>query len=441
MPAAEPVGPVGDAELSAIFAPVRRAAKIALAVSGGADSLALLLLFERWRGRRKRPDAVVLTVDHRLRKESRGEAATVAAIARAHGLQSRILVWTGDHPRTGIEAAARLARYRLLIAACREEGASHLLLAHHLDDQAETMLLRLARGSGIFGLAAMRPAVAAGDVTILRPLLGLTRARLVQTVALAGIEPVADPMNVDPRFARARIRRIMPLLAADGIDPMALAASARHFAAIADAIDLAATNFVTASVAVDRFAVARLDATAFRDLPREIGLRVLSRLLLGIGGDDFAPRTPKLVGLRDALVDFPGKGRFKRTLAGTVIEWRQGRFHLYRETGRHGLPSVRLKPGMHVIWDGRFDVKAARSARGLRVGALGEDGRLEIGASAGEVASGALAALPAIRRGKRLVSVPSLGYPPGRRPPPATVRPVLAARLQRPPRFPDLPGE
>jgi hypothetical protein len=96
---------------------------------------------------------------------------------------------------------------------------------------------------------------------------------------------------------------------------------------------------------------------------------------------------------------------------------------------------------MHVIWDGRFDVKAARSARGLRVGALGEDERRAIGALAGEVASGALAALPAIRRGKRLVSVPSLGYPAGRRPPPVTVRPILAARLQRPPRFPDLPGE
>jgi hypothetical protein len=145
--------------------------------------------------------------------------------------------------------------------------------------------------------------------------------------------------------------------------------------------------------------------------------------------------------LRDALVDFPGKGRFKRTLAGAVIEWRQGRFHLYRETGRDGLRSAPLKPGMHLIWDGRFDVKAARSARGLRVGALGEDGRLAIGARAGEVASGALAALPAIRRGKRLVSVPSLGYRAGRLRPPATVRPILAARLQRPPRFPDLAGE
>jgi tRNA(Ile)-lysidine synthase len=438
VPAAEPVGPVGDDELSALFAPVAGAARIALAVSGGADSLALLHLFHRWRGSRPAPDAVVLTVDHRLRAGSRREAAGVVAVAKSRGIRGRVLAWSHGQPSSGIEAAARDARYRLLVGACREEGASHLLLAHHRDDQAETLLLRLARGSGIFGLAAMRPEVRAGEVTIFRPLLGLSRARLAATAALAGLEPVADPMNSDPRYARARIRRIMPLLAADGIDPAGLAAAARRFASAADAIDQAAGRFIGEAIACDAFGVARLDADRFRGVAREIGLRVLVRLLLALGGDEYPPRFDRLSALMDALVAFPGRGRFKRTLGGTVIEWRQGRFHFYRELGREGLPSLPVRPGYAGTWDHRFEVRVgAEAPSGLSIGPLGEAGRLEAGARSGETSAGALAALPAIRRGKALISVPSLGFTAGPRILDVNVRSLLAERLAAPPRFPE----
>jgi tRNA(Ile)-lysidine synthase len=438
VPAAEAAGPVGDDELSALFAPLAGVGKVALAVSGGADSLALLHLFHRWRRGGSSPGAVVLTVDHRLRKESRREAAGVVAVAEAFGIAARILVWKGDHPKTGIEAAARAARYRLLLAACRDEGAGHLLLAHHRDDQAETLLLRLARGSGIFGLAGMRPQVRAGDVTIVRPLLDVPRSRLAATVAMAGLEPVADPMNNDPKFARARIRRIMPLLAADGIDPAGLAAAAKRFAAAADAIDDAAARFMTEAVAIDDLGVARLDRERFAAMPRETALRVLARLLAAIGGDEYPPRSEQLSALAEAVSAFPGKGRFKRTLGGTVVEWRQGRFHFYREVGRTGLPSVRVAAGFRGVWDHRFEIELGGAApTGLTLGALGEDGRLVVGVLSGQTAAGAFAALPAIRRGKSVVSVPSLGFSAGEHPLPVVARSLLRERLAEPARFPD----
>ncbi len=155
--------PLGDAELDGLFATFADARLIALAVSGGADSLALMVSAARWQARRGgRPAIVVLTVDHRLRRGSSREAAAVVAAARAHGLAARILVRKGKAPSANIEAEARAARYRLLIEAARALDASHLLTAHHRDDLAETLVLRLTRGAGVFGLAAMRPAVAAG---------------------------------------------------------------------------------------------------------------------------------------------------------------------------------------------------------------------------------------------------------------------------------------
>src|SRR5665213_1360748 len=136
------VAPLADEELDALFASLANASLMALAVSGGADSLALLDAVGRWRGLHR---VVVLTVDHRLRRGSRAEANAVVAIARQRGLEARVLVWTGPRPASDIESAARSARYRLLLEASRGMGASHLVLAHHRDDLAETFLLRLAR--------------------------------------------------------------------------------------------------------------------------------------------------------------------------------------------------------------------------------------------------------------------------------------------------------
>jgi len=432
--AAESALPIGDGELDPLFAEVAGATCVALAVSGGADSLALLDCTDRWRRRRGRPDILVLTVDHRLRPESVAEAAMVGAIAEARGLGHRTLTWDGPHPASDVEAAARRARYRLLLGAARVAGASHLLVAHHRDDQAETFLMRLMGGSGTFGLAAMRASTKAGAVTILRPFLGVPRSRLAATTAAAGLVPVGDPMNADPRFLRARIRRAMPLLAAFGLDPEALSATASLLRLAADAIESAASAAITRHVIADGLAVVTLGRGLF-DEPEEVGRRVLIRILAAIGGEPYSPRSERLGRLVHAMRNHAG-GRFKRTLAGVVVERRGAQFAVYREIGRGGLECLSLLPEKAITWDRRFRIEAGAGVpEGLTVGALGELGRLAIGARGGAVPAGALAALPAIRRGTAILAVPSLGY--GDPALPLTVRSLVAERIADPLGFPD----
>jgi tRNA(Ile)-lysidine synthase len=437
VPAAEPADAIVDGELDAIFAAVEAASRVALAVSGGPDSFALLDCFDRWRRKRGRPEGIVLSVDHRLRAGSAEEAAAVARAAAARGLPVRILVWEGPRPESAVEAAARLARYRLMLTATREAGASHLLLAHHRDDQAETFLMRLAAGSGVFGLAAMRRVVSVGDVTIVRPFLDFPSARLVATTAAAGLRPVEDPMNADPRFLRARLRRIMPLLAENGLNPAEIAAAAGRLAGAADALEAAAERVIAAAVQFDGLAIGWLDQAMLFDEPGEVRRRVLTRLLQAIGGEPYPPRTAKLEAIDDAMGRIGG--RFKRTLAGTVIERRGFGYALYRETGRVGLPGLPAKGPSRFVWDHRFEITIGEGMPpDVMVGALGEDGRREIKAFKPGAPAGAIAALPAFRRAQEIVAVPSLSWRhAGADGFAIAARPLVAERSMAPLRFPD----
>jgi tRNA(Ile)-lysidine synthase len=437
VPAADAAGPLGDAEIAALFAPVAGVARIALAVSGGADSLALLDCADRWR-RASGTTVVVLTVDHRLRPGSAREAAAVAAMARARGIAAHVLTWHGGCPASGIEAAARMARYGLLLGAAREIGASHLLVAHHREDQAETFLMRLKRGAGLFGLAAMRPAVEAGGVTILRPFLGVARARLRATTSAAGLVAVEDPMNDDPRFERVRLRRVMTTFAGDGVDAARLAALAERCAAAAATIERAADRLIAEAVEVDACAAAQLDPAGFLAARSQVRRRALVRLLVAVGGGDYPPRSQRLDDLAEAMVRHGGRGRFKRTLAATVIEWRAGRFFFYRELGRGRLSAVPVEAGLSRDWDRRFRIEVSGPIPpGLSLAALEEAGRRQIGLRAGAAPAGALAALPAVWCGAEILAVPAIGYRAGGPFGAVITRPILAERLARSPMFPD----
>src|SRR5690349_18263174 len=204
-----------------------------LAVSGGPDSTALMVLAARWRDSLKtKPKLIAITVDHGLRKESRQEAAAVARLARKLKIAHRILLWRGRKPATGLQQAARAARYRLLGEAARKAKAAHILTAHTLDDQAETVLIRMSRGSGITGLGAMArlsalPHDGQCAITLVRPLLDMPKARLVATLRTTEIPYADDPSNRDPRFTRARLRAMMGTLAEEGLDASRLAQLAR----------------------------------------------------------------------------------------------------------------------------------------------------------------------------------------------------------------------
>ncbi len=201
-------GPLSPGEASDLLAPLVRYSHIALAVSGGPDSLALLHVVARWRAEASgAPRVTVLTVDHGLRAGSRAEALMVGRAAADRGLQHDILGWSRPEGATGgLQAGARQARYDLMAGYCYAHDIEALVTAHHLDDQAETFLMRLKRGSGLDGLAAIPERGHWAAISLFRPLLGVAKARLAATVAEAGLDFAVDPSNDDRRFERVRVR-------------------------------------------------------------------------------------------------------------------------------------------------------------------------------------------------------------------------------------------
>ncbi len=399
----------GDSEIEALFTPLRSASSIVLAVSGGPDSLALMLLARRWRELGgARPAIHVLTVDHRLHPRSAEDAEFVVARAVEQGFPARVLVRAGSPPLSGIEAAARAARYRLLIDAAKDMGASHIVLAHHRDDQAETFLMRLAGGSGVHGLAAMRRLSEREGLFLFRPFLDIPKARLSRVVREAGIEAVDDAANRDPRFLRTKLRAMMPELARVGLGPERLTEIARRMAGVAEALDAQASALLAEAVTVDEFAVARLAPRRYAEAPDEVRQCALTRLLQAIGGGTYPPRGERLAGLDRALAGSRDIS-FRRTLAGVVAERSGDSVFFYREIGRAGLPVIPVRGVFAGVWDHRFHLEVRHAGdTGLEVGPLGLTGTRKAGSIPSGLPRGAVAALPAIRRREKLVGVPVL---------------------------------
>jgi tRNA(Ile)-lysidine synthase len=292
----------------------------AVAVSGGADSLALMHLLARWAATRSLPAPVVLTVDHGLVPNSARTARKVVAWAREAGLKAVSLAWKGSKPSADIEAAAREARYRLMGDWLRANGLRALYVAHTEDDQAETFLLRLARGSGLDGLSAMQerarfPVSSAANLHLVRPLLSVSRTTLREHLVSRSLPWIEDPMNVDPRFARARIRAAWPALEALGLERARIADAAAHVSRAREALDWATLAVAQRTVRIDGN-VAAVDSHAFVQAPREVALRLLARLLMVLGGQDYRPRFDSLERLFDGIARGSYRGA---TLHGCIV--------------------------------------------------------------------------------------------------------------------------
>jgi len=313
--------PIADRELSILFSEFSDFRRVILAISGGPDSMALLSLAARWRAARKNgPALVAATIDHRLRREAKKEAAAVARLAKRLNVPHHTLTWAGKKPKTGLQEAARAARYSLLLGLARKAGADAIATAHTRDDQAETILHRIARGSGIGGLAGIRRRRERDGIVLLRPLLDVAKTRLVATLRQGRISFADDPSNRDPRFLRARLRELAPGLEREGIDAGKLALLARRLARANSAIEqVAAEEWERALCGASR-GVLEFDAPSYFALPAEIALRLLGRAIDGTGHEGPA-ELRKLEALQQALADANAANRLlKRTLAGAVIE-------------------------------------------------------------------------------------------------------------------------
>jgi len=312
---------VSLADARRLFADWKDAAALVLAVSGGPDSTALMWLAAKWRRTLKRgPRLLAVTVDHGLRAESAGEARAVKRVARTLAIEHATVRWRGAKPRTGLPAAAREARYRLLANAAHDFGAAHILTAHTRDDQAETLMMRLARGSGVVGLSAMTRHARRGDVTVGRPLLDLPKARLIATLQRAGIGFADDPTNRDETFTRPRFRRLLPLLAREGIDARTLARLAQRLSRANVALDAVVSIMERSIGRVSARRAIEIDARAFATLPDEIALRLLGRAVAAVGSEG-SVELAKLEALLEAVRSpmAPAGRRLKRTLAGAVV--------------------------------------------------------------------------------------------------------------------------
>jgi tRNA(Ile)-lysidine synthase len=360
---------LGDPDvLARLFAPAAGEPAIGLAVSGGPDSLALMLLAQRWATSEPSPPRlIVYSLDHAIRPEAREEVEMVLALASSLGLPARGLIWTDEKPEAGLQEAARLARYRLIGEAMAADGATLLLTAHHRADQAETVLMRLAHGSGVEGLKAMSSLATVEGVQVFRPFLEVEPAALADVVEAAGIDPVRDPSNEDPSYERVRWRRLLPALAHEGLDSAALGRFATRMAeadaALAQMADLAFSQMVT----LDGFGAAAIARDTFIALSPAIGRRVLGRVLKIVGGR----QKPRALGQVERLYDQIADGDLPRaaTLLGAVTRLKDEQIVISREPGRSLPTDTPLPPGGGLVWDKRFLITNVSGEPGLVAGA------------------------------------------------------------------------
>jgi tRNA(Ile)-lysidine synthase len=344
---------------------------IAVGVSGGPDSLALVILADRW-ARQRGGEAWGLVVDHRLRPESAAEAETVGRWLAARGIPHAVLVWADEKPATGIQETAREARYRLLGDWCAARGCLHLLTAHHRDDQVETYLIRRRAGSGVDGLAGMSVVRELPGFRLVRPLLGVAKARLAAFLDAEGQPYVQDPSNRNPAFERARLRLAAE---AEGQVTEHVLGELHANASARTVREKELTALLARAVSPHPAGFAVLEPGAIASAG-ELGDRALDRVIAVLGGAVYPVRRERLWRLREALGEMPMRAR---TLGGCrFVAWR-GQVLALREAAR-AAPPVMLAPGMSTLWDRRFFATLPEAAPGLvTIGALGAAGVAALG--------------------------------------------------------------
>jgi tRNA(Ile)-lysidine synthase len=406
-----PAKPLSPSEFAASFTPLARFETrpfLAVAVSGGPDSLALAILADHW-ARERGGGICALTVDHGLRPESSAEIGLLHGWLAARAIRHEILTWSANKPATGIQEAAREARYRLLAGWCREHGCLHLLTAHQREDQVETHLIRRSASSGAEGLAGMSAIRELADCRILRPLLGVAKGRLVVLLDAERQPFITDPSNRDPTFERSRLRASGAV--PGGTDFAALLSNIGKLGHERAAHERKSDRLLARAVVLHPAGFAVLDPAIAHE-PSDIAERVFQAIAATIGGKPYPARRERVARLRVILAEGASRGH---ALGGCrFVRWRH-RILVLRELAR-AAERVRLTPGTSLLWDRRFSVALpATGTETVTVGYLGYSGvvalnRQQPGPRPCGLPRLVYPILPAVRDNEGIVAVPHLGY-------------------------------
>jgi len=384
--------------------------RVGVAVSGGGDSVALLHLAKDW-AQHRGTTIFAATVDHGLRPEAAAEAAAVSQVCGMLGISHDVLHWRDWDGQGNLQAKARDARRRLLSGWVKANGLTAVLLGHTADDQAETVVMRLARGSGVDGLCGMD--CASRDGVFLRPLLGISRAQLRDWLRARDITWIEDPSNDDPRFDRVRARRMLADLAPLGLTAARLTETAAHMARARATLRRAAADWTAAHVRAEGGDLV-FDAESLHLDRSDTEGRVLAAAVQWIGSAPYRPRHEALTDAATAVL----RGDV-RTLGGVRMQPEaDGRVRLMREAAAAAGPIPMIAaPEAGMVWDGRWLVtckgEAAHDAR-FALGALGETGLAACAAWRGAgLPRASLLSTPAVWSGERLVAAPLAGFANG----------------------------
>ncbi len=345
-----------DLDLEKIFSPLKKYKKIALAVSGGADSLALMILTAKWaKSQKKPPQIFVFSLNHNLRPDSQKEVDYVIGQANRLGLKGVALSWQGKKPKSSIQAKARKARYQIFRREMQKNNIEILLTGHHSHDQMETILMRMAHGSGVSGLIGMKKFTQLEGVNIFRPLLNISPLILKNILARENIKPICDPSNENEDFERVRWRKLLPSLFEMGLGDRQFSLFAKRLKRADDAIEEISSKYLNIVVSIDNFGVLRCENEKFFNFPDEIQIRILQKIIRFIGNEAKS----------FALADFEKLSKIlqknetikKRTFHKCVIEKTNKHIIIYKEHKFLPKSVVKLEVGERIIWDNRFEIE------------------------------------------------------------------------------------
>jgi len=391
---------------------------IAVAISGGSDSMALALLLGEY-AKESGAQITAITVDHKLRVEAALEAKQVGLWLKKYGIKHHILCWEGEKKSSNIQAEARKARYRLMSDFCAVHNIKLLAVAHTCEDQAETVLMRLMRGSGVDGLSGISDSSDVFGIKLIRPLLGTKRAELREYLHNKSQKWIDDPSNENIKYKRVEVRKFIKASEEPELLTKRLVDTSAHMARAKDYIEQQIRKNLIGIFAFNEAGFYTIDRNCFRNLHPEERLRSLAAALQHAGGQDYRPRFENLNQLHDNIIS--GNIGSGCTLWGCEISQSKKKheeniLYIYRETSLIA-ENIAVQPNSQIVWDDRFICQIGAGGFGnLFIGALRIEGYksiLEGNKDFKNVTNPTkkiIYTIPALQTLEKVLAVPHIGY-------------------------------